>query len=178
MNATAMQPTRSIRRTRGFEPAAGLLRGQIKAASEARGFSDSRVLTHWAEIVGEEIARIARPVKISYRRDAFGASLTLLTTGAAAPILEMQKPKILERVNACFGYSAISRIVITQTASTGFAEGQVAFATAPVAAAKPDPVVVQKATEAAAPVRDETLRHALEALGQNILTRPTKQKGI
>ena len=172
-----MQPPKSIRRKRGFEPAAGLLRAQIKSASESRGFSDSRVLTHWAEIVGDEIARIARPVKISYRRDAFGASLTLLTTGAAAPLLEMQKPKIRERVNACFGYSAISRIVITQTAPTGFAEGQAAFAPAPVAPARPDPAIVQKATDAAASVRDETLRQALEALGQNILTRPTKQKG-
>jgi hypothetical protein len=111
-----MQPPKSIRRTRGLVPASGLLRGQIKAASESRGFSDSRVLTHWAEIVGEEIARMARPVKISYTKDGFGASLTLLTIGAAAPMLEMQKPKIKERVNACFGYSAISRIVITQTA--------------------------------------------------------------
>ena len=172
-----MQPPKSFRRKRGFEPAAGLLRAQIKSASESRGFSDSRVLTHWAEIVGEEIARMARPVKISYRRDAFGASLTLLTTGAAAPMLEMQKPKIQQRVNACFGYSAISRIIITQTAPTGFAEGQVAFVAAPVVAARPDPAIVQKATEAAAPVRDEPLRHALEALGQNILTRQTKQKG-
>jgi hypothetical protein len=172
-----MQPPKSIRRTRGLVPASGLLRGQIKAASESRGFSDSRVLTHWAEIVGEEIARMARPVKISYTKDGFGASLTLLTIGAAAPMLEMQKPKIKERVNACFGYSAISRIVITQTAPTGFAEGQVAFATAPVATPKVDPAIVRKATEAAAPVHDETLRHALEALGQNILTRPTKQKG-
>lgn len=172
-----MQPAKSIRRTRGFEPAAGLLRAQIKSASESRGFSDSRVLTHWAEIVGEEIARMARPVKISYRRDGFGASLTLLTTGAAAPMLEMQKPKIQERVNACFGYSAISRIVITQTAPTGFSEGQVAIAAAPLATAKTDPAIVQRASAVAAPVRDETLRHALEALGQNILTRPIKQKG-
>jgi hypothetical protein len=172
-----MQPPKSIRRTRGLVPAAGLLRGQIKAASESRGFSDSRVLTHWAEIVGEEIARMARPVKISYTKDGFGASLTLLTIGAAAPMLEMQKPKIKERVNACFGYSAISRIVITQTAPTGFAEGQIAFAPAPVAAEKTDPAIVRKATEVAAPVHDETLRHALESLGQYILTRPTKQKG-
>lgn len=176
-----MQPTKSIRRSRGFVAASGLLRSQIKAAGEARGFSDSRVLTHWAEIVGEEIARIARPVKISYRKDAFGASLTLLTTGSAAPMLEMQKPKIQQRVNACFGYSAITRIVITQTAPAGFAEGQVAFGAAagaaPAAAAGTDPAILQQASVAAAPIRDETLRQALEALGQNILSRPTKQKG-
>ena len=169
-----MQPPKTHRRMRGFEPAAGLLRAQIRAAGEQRGFAESRLLTHWAEVVGDDIARIARPVKIGYRRDAFGASLTLLTTGAAAPILEMQKPKILERVNACYGYAAISRIVITQTASTGFAEGQVAFAPAPPVAVRPDPAIALKAAEVAAPVQDQGLRDALAALGQNILTRPIK----
>lgn len=172
-----MQPPKSTRRMRGFEPAAGLLRTQIRAAGEQRGFAESRVLTHWAEIVGDDVARIARPVKIGYRRDAFGASLTLLTTGAAAPMLEMQKPKILERVNACYGYAAVSRIIITQTAPVGFAEGQVAFAAAPAVKPPPDPAIAQKAAEAVAPVQDGTLRDALAALGQNILTRPNKHRG-
>ena len=172
-----MPPPKSTRRLRGFEPAAGLLRGQIRTAGEQRGFAESRVLTHWAEIVGDAVAAIARPVKVGYRRDAFGASLTLLTTGAAAPLLEMQKPQILARVNACYGYAAISRIVITQTAPTGFAEGQAVFTAAPPAKAPPDPAIALKAAEVAAPVRDAGLRDALAALGQNILTRPIKPRG-
>lgn len=172
-----MQPPKSTRRMRGFEPAAGLLRAQIRAAGEQRGFAESRVLTHWAEIVGDEVARIARPVKIGYRRDAFGASLTLLTTGAAAPMLDMQKPQILARVNACYGYAAISRIVITQTAPVGFAEGQVSFTAAPAAKPPNDPAIALKAAEVAAPVQDGALRDALAALGQNVLSRPTKHRG-
>jgi hypothetical protein len=46
-------------------------------------------------------------------------------------MLEMQKEILRARVNACYGYNAIARIRITQTAPTGFAEGQAAFGMQP-----------------------------------------------
>ncbi len=122
-----MTPQGKDRRRRGFEPASGLLRDRIREAGETRGFAVSRLLTHWAEVVGEDIAAVARPIKMGYGRDGFGATLSLLTTGSAAPILQMQLPKIRDRVNACYGYNAISRVTITQTAPSGFAEGQADF---------------------------------------------------
>lgn len=159
--------------TFGFKRGATLLGPQIRKASETRGFAVSRVLTHWAEIVGEEIAAIARPVEVSYGRQGLGATLSVLTTGAQAPMLEMQKETLRERVNAAYGYNAIARIRITQTAPTGFAEGQVAFETRPKAkpVAKPDPEAERHAAELVAPVHDEGLRQALEALGRNVLSR-------
>jgi len=157
---------------RGFEPASLLLQSRIRRAGEARGFAVSRVLTHWAEIVGDEIARVARPVDVRYGRESFGATLTLLTTGAQAPLLEMQKEAIREKVNACYGYAAISRIRLTQTAPTGFAEGQAQFAPAPGRPAPaPDPAAVAAAGRLAGEVQDEGLKAALEALGQNVLSR-------
>ncbi|WP_425053259.1 DUF721 domain-containing protein [Psychromarinibacter sp. S121] len=160
------------RRKRGFERASGLLSTRIREVGEKRGFAVSRVLTHWAEIVGADVAAICRPVNVSYGRGGFGATLTVLTTGAQAPMLEMQKDQIRERVNACYGYSAISRLKITQTAPTGFAEGQAAFAPAP-AKPKPEPApeLRQRAAEASASVADDSLRRALEALGANVLSR-------
>lgn len=173
-----MSEDRQTRRHRGFEPASGLLRDKIRQAGEARGFAVSRLLTHWAEVVGQDIARVARPVKVGYGREGLGATLTLLTTGAAAPILQMHLPKIRERVNACYGYNAISRVTITQTAPTGFAEGQVEFMPAPkTARAEPRPEAVLAAKEAAKGVDDDGLRAALEALGQKVLCRPNEQKG-
>lgn len=160
------------RRMRGFERAAGLLQARIRKASEKRGFAESRLLTHWAEFVGEDTARVARPVKVSYGRGGFGATLTLLTTGAHAPILQAELPRIRERVNACYGYAAISHIRITQTAPTGFAEGQAMFEPAPPADVPDDPATASAARKAAAPVRDGDLRQALETLGRNVLSRP------
>ena len=173
-SAAAYAPAKPVRRMRGFEPAVGLLKERIRAAGETRGFAETRLLTHWAEIVGEDVARTAKPIKIGYTRDGLGATLTLLTTGSAAPMLQMQLPQITARVNACYGYSAISRIVITQTAPTGFSEGQIAFSAAPKMVVPMDPAIVHKAAEVSGAVRDDGLRAALEALGQNILTRPSK----
>lgn len=173
MKAVASPPRApNARRMRGFEQTAGLIKDRLRTAGAARGFAVTRLLTHWPEIVGGDIARMARPVKVGYRRDGLGATLTLLTSGAQAPMLEMQKEVIRERVNACYGYAAIARVLITQTAPTGFAEGQVAFAPAPPSpAAPPDPALLRRAAEAVEGVGDPSLRAALEALGQNILTR-------
>ncbi|GAA0296471.1 DUF721 domain-containing protein [Rhodovulum strictum] len=163
------------RRRRGFEPAATLLAKRIRNAGEKRGFAVSRVLTHWAEIVGEDTARIARPVEVKYGREGFGATLTLLTTGANAPVLEMQKDTIRAKVNACYGYNAIARIRLTQTAPTGFAEGHAQFAPAPrPAPAPPDPAIATEAAALSGDVHDEGLRAALAALGQNVLSRPKR----
>ncbi len=162
----------TVRRGRGFERTSSLVQTRIRDAGASRGFAVTRLLTHWAEIAGEDIASIARPVDVKYGRDGFGATLTLLTTGAQAPMLEMQKDKLKERVNACYGYRAISRIRITQTAPTGFAEGRADFTPAPDKAKKvpPSPEIQAKATKVVSAVDDGGLRTALEELGQNILS--------
>ena len=165
---------RLSRRMRGFEQTSGLLKERIRAAGETRGFAVTRLLTHWAEIVGPEIAPLAVPVKVGYGRSGLGATLTLLTTGARAPMVEMQKDKIRDKVNACYGYSAISRVHVTQTAPTGFAEGQVAFQAAPKPTPPPDPVITALASDLAEGVSDPGLRQALESLSKNFLTRSKK----
>ncbi len=157
--------------TRGFAQASNLLQPRIRAASEARGFAVTRLLTHWPEIVGQGVASVARPVNVSYGRDGFGATLTLLTTGAQAPMLEMQKDQIRDKVNACYGYRAISRVRITQTAPTGFADGQVAFGPAPKTDPTPDPETLSKAAEVAKDVTNTELRLALGALAANVLRK-------
>ncbi len=175
---TAMTEPQPPRRKRGFEPAAGLLRERIKAVGEVRGFAVSRLLTHWAEVVGDEIAAVSRPVKVGYGRGAMGATLTLLTTGAAGPILQMHLPRLRERVNACYGYNAIAHVKITQTAPMGFAEGQAEFGPALRPAPKAaDPAIKRAAAEAVRGIGDDTLRAALEALGENVLSRP-KSKSV
>ena len=157
------------RRKRGFEPASSLLSKSIRKAGETRGFAVSRVLTHWEDIVGQDTARIARPVDVRYGRQGFGATLTVLVAGAQAPMLEMQKETIREKVNACYGYAAISRIRLTQSSPVGFAAPQAAFQPAPKP--QPSPETQQKSASLSRDVQDDTLRNALEKLGQNVLTK-------
>jgi len=166
------------RRMRGFEPAAGFVKEPIRAVGEARGFAVARLLTHWPEIAGEATARVTRPVKVGYGREGLGATLTLLVSPAHAPMVQMDLPRLKDRVNAVYGYAAIYRITLTQTAATGFAEGQAQFTpAAKPAPPPPDPGLIAKAAQVAAPVQDPSLRAALEAMAQNILNRRKTTEG-
>jgi hypothetical protein len=179
MTDSSADPTRTSRtsqaperRKRGFEAASSLLRDQIRSAGETRGFALSRLLTHWAEVVGADLAAAAHPVKIGYGKGGLGATLTLLVAGANAPLVQMQLPKIRDKVNACYGYNAISRISLTQTDASGFAEAQTPFGPATrTNGLPPDPVKRAAAEALSRDVHDETLRAALEALGEKVLSR-------
>ncbi|WP_116133558.1 DUF721 domain-containing protein [Tropicimonas sp. IMCC34043] len=165
------------RRMRGFERTSSLLGERIRTASEKRGFAETRLLTHWAEIVGPDIAGVTRPLSVSYARGGFGATLTVLCPGAQAPLLQMQEPRLREKINSVYGYAAITRIRFTQTAPTGFAEGQAQFDPAPKTAPRvADPVLVVQAEAMAGEVEDEGLRRALAALGEQILNKSKKTR--
>lgn len=162
------------RKERGFMRAGGLLAARIRKATEKRGFTETRLLTHWAEFVGPAVAKMARPLKVRYTKKGFGATLTVLSTGPNAPMLQMQLPYIIERVNACYGYAAISKIRITQTTPAGFEEAQTSFER---------PKDIQPLSETAkadvnktvASVSDQSLKEALTQLGTHI--KQNSQKG-
>jgi len=159
--------------TKGFARASKLVQGRVRDASASRGFAQSQLLTQWEEVVGPDVAAIARPVEVSYARGGFGATLVLLTTGAQAPMLEMQKEQIRSRVNAVYGYNAIARVRITQTAPRGFSEGKVAFqhASARQVPAQPSEAARAAASQVVAPVADDGLRAALETLGAHVTSK-------
>ncbi|GLQ35647.1 hypothetical protein GCM10007939_19300 [Amylibacter marinus] len=158
------------RKSRGFLQTSGLLKEQIRKASESRGFAQTRLLTNWAEIAGPATAKLCRPIKVGYTKQGFGATLTVLTTGANAPMLQMQLPDIIKRVNSVYGYSAISRIKLTQTAPTGFGEGAAPFER-PKPTKRLSPEQTNRIESSVKEVSDADLKDALATLGQNILTR-------
>ncbi len=167
-------PTR--RRMRGFEAAANLVANRVRTVGESRGFAVARLLTHWAEVVGPDIAAQTRPVKISHGK-GFGATLTLLVQGARAPLITMQLDQIRKRVNACYGFNAVARITLTQTAPTGFAdaggfaEDQAGFAGAPRQPRAPDPAQTAAAQAIAEGFSDAQLSAAVRQMALNILSR-------
>lgn len=73
-----------------------------------------RILTHWDEIVGKDLAQKAQPVKLHYIKRKDGAkpqaSLDIATTGSDATLLHYQKDLILERLNNIFGERWITAI--------------------------------------------------------------------
>jgi hypothetical protein len=171
-----MKQSRPNGTTKGFSRAASLLQPRIRKASEERGFAVTRLLTHWADVVGQDIAQIATPVNVTYGKGGIGAVLTLLTTGAQAPMLEMQKDQIRDKVNACYGYRAIARVRITQTASTGFSEGRASFTAAPKPVMKPSADVICKGSALSETIANDELRQALARLGTHVLGRQKNEQ--
>ena len=152
---------------RQFKHMGAFLKKSISEVSSGRGFAQSRLLTQWAEIAGSATAQISRPVKISYAKDGIGATLVLLTNGANAPLLQMQIPQIIERVNAVYGYRAIQKIRITQSSRYQLAE-----TTTPFEHEVPTKALSKESKEAietlVKDVGDDNLRQALNRLGQSV----------
>lgn len=156
------------RRTRGFERAAALVDAPVRQAGEARGFATARLLTHWAEIVGAEIARICRPIKVSWSQGGFGGTLVVQADSAHAPLVQMQAEQIRTRVNACHGHAAIARLRIVQApldAASGFAEAQAPFAGP---ATRPADPPSQAVTERLAGIADPELRAQLALMAAHV----------
>lgn len=73
-----------------------------------------RLVNQWSEIMGDEFADKAQPIKLRYRKGTkktnSTATLDIATTSSYATILPYQKGLILERINRIFGDSWISDI--------------------------------------------------------------------
>lgn len=97
-----------------------------RKAFEKYGFSTATLLTDWAAIVGPELAAVCRPERLKWPRlvDAYaaetddigrpGATLVLRADGAEALTIRYQSRQILDRINAYFGYGAVSDLRLVQ----------------------------------------------------------------
>ena len=161
------------KRSGRFKRTSELLKRRINEASEGRGFSETRLLTHWNTFVGIGLAEKTYPVKISFASGGLGATLTILTTGPHALELEMLKHQIKEKVNAAYGYNAIARIKITQTAETGFEFAKVDGNTEEQDSNTNFTVFRNnvKASEQVEGVENKELRQALAELEKKVLTK-------
>ena len=140
--------------------AAGILKGSFAR----QGFAARELITSWPDIVGEEIALCAEPLKIQWRRPLEGepqepGTLVLRVEGPAALEIQHLSGVILERVNRFFGWQAVARIAIRQ---------------APVGRkAKParprlDREKAEKIAQTLDTIENEELRAALGRLGASI----------
>jgi hypothetical protein len=145
-------------------------RNLTQAAFARYGFAYGDLLSQWAAIVGEDIARACRPERISWPRQAGesrqrqGGILILRAMPGQALELHYETPRLMERINAFYGYSAIIAIKIRQ-------------ATADAAKPARRPLAPLALDEAAAldaeldGIGDDALRQALHRLGAGTLAR-------
>ncbi|MGG7568332.1 DUF721 domain-containing protein [Rhodovulum sp. DZ06] len=160
----------------GFKHAASLADGQIRTALHRRGFAEAKVLTDWALIAGEALDGVCRPLRVSYGSKAepgFGATLVLAVAPGRGPEVQMQGPRIVERVNAFYGYRAISRIRVDQRAG-GFEAAsrnrdRAGERLRPEDAISPEDA--QRAARIVGDVQSPELGAALARLGRNVIGR-------
>lgn len=142
----------------------------IRKPLAKRGFAQSRLLTEWEAVVGAQIADLARPLRLSHAaQEGLGGTLTIGVLGVRALEAQHVEPTIIERVNAHYGYRAVARIRIAQLGAEAFEKAQPAPATP-----DPTPEQAKRLKDTVSSVADDELRDALERLGLNIATAPTK----
>ena len=134
----------------------------IADALAKQGFAQTGLVTHWAEIVGADIADHAEPMRMIWPRrvhedDPDPATLVLRVEGPVALEIQHMSGVIIDKVNRFFGWRAVGRIQIRQ---------------APLARRKPkeppqppDPAVVARLAAGMSDIGDENLRGALARLG-------------
>jgi len=127
-----------------------------------QGFASGELVTHWAEIVGAEIAALAEPIKLQWPRaggheEAEPATLVLRVEGPPAIEVQHLAPVILERVNRYLGWRAVGRI--------GIRQAPLARSRSSDRAASPSPAATAAVAATLTSIDDAPLRDALARLG-------------
>lgn len=152
-------------------PRAGrALQGLIKELDAKFGRGAGALEPRWREIVGDRLARVTRPQKLTKGRGGAGGVLELRVAGAAALLVQHQSEDILQRVNLFLGAGSVDRLRIAQGPIKPLADAP----KKPVRRSAPPPLPAHqeaalKASVAAAP---DGLKTSLERLGRAVLSRP------
>lgn len=83
----------------------------ITPVFKARGLMEGKIITHWPQVVGDKMARMALPEKITFPKGKRAeGTLHLTVTSAGALLLQYAQDLILEQINRFFGYKALSKL--------------------------------------------------------------------
>lgn len=135
----------------------------VRPVFKARGLMEGKIITHWAQIVGERFARLALPEKITFPKGKKKeGTLYLSVTSSSSLLIHYGQGLILEHVNTFFGYKAISKLQMNH----GFIPPKVE------AEKVPPPPLAQAEKEwleqQIQSIADPELKTSLESLGEAI----------
>ncbi len=158
------------RRPRNAAPLADLVGKTVGDALARQGFAATEIVTRWADIVGEDLARRSEPAKLTWPRrddpDSIGV-LQIRVDGAYALEIQHLQPVIIERVNRYFGWRCVGRLAIRQ--------GPVApRRRKPPPRKEPSPAEIEQARKSIGAFEDLALGHSVARLGALIKDRKPK----
>ena len=157
-------------------PAGRSLAPLIKKLDAQFGRGAGALEPRWVEIVGERLARVTRPQKLTKGRGGAGGTLELRVAGPAALLVQHQSEDIIQRVNLFLGAGSVERLRIAQGPVKPL----------PVAGAKArargkmvlPPLPASVEAELATSVEDapDSLKAALRKLGRAVLSQPPENE--
>jgi len=132
-----------------------------------RGLADGAILTDWAAIAGDHLARHSMPEKVAFPRGSRAGGTLHLTidNGSLATELMHLSPLLIERINGYFGFCAVARLKINQ-GPLPKAAGRRARPLRPLKDNEERGLAASLLD-----VDDPALRQALEALGRAVMGR-------
>lgn len=142
------------------------IRVLTRQALGARGFSGADILESWEDIVGPDLAKGVKPEKLTFEGNSRSKGTLVVKTagGAFAMLFEHQKRRVIERVNAFFGYPAVSHIKMIQ--------GSLKLSMPKLETKRLiDPKKLKELTDKVALIEDEDLRERTYAVGEAMLKK-------
>jgi hypothetical protein len=147
----------SLHRRAGATPLARYIPGVTFEALRRHGFGNYELIANWTAIAGPSLSSYALPLRLTRPfarqsttdvddvslREVQGATLILKVDPARSLEIQYLAPQLIERINACLGYKAVSAIRIVQVPlgialPARRAPTQLASQDAPAASAPPE----------------------------------------
>jgi len=150
----------------------------IRTLDDRYGRGAEALEARWPEIVGERLAAVTRPQKLTRPRKgpdgkSAGATLELRVAGPAALLVQHQSEDILARVNLFLGQGAVERLRIAQGPIGPRSPRSGAVPRKP-AAPPPLGAADEAALRASVAKAPAPLASALERLGRSVLNRAAR----
>ena len=154
------KPSKS--RSNKMKRLATMIDPMIAPSASARGFTIGRILSQWSDIVGD-MASWCSPDSVAFPRDSrTDGTLRLQIASGRGPQAQAMSQVIIDRVNANFGYQAISRISLVQTLVDQPASPP------PASAPATEPLDIWALDDKLKDVKSPELRAALRRLGSPV----------
>jgi len=157
-----------VRMERGLQPMARLVPKITGQVFRRRGFAETRILTDWPLIIGERLAPHCVPEKLVFRgKQRDGGILHLRVHAPLAIEFQHLEPRIIERINTFFGYSAVIGLRLIQ----GMVKGRIPATPPPDEIPQADdesPKTGPKMELKAGEEEEDSLEAALHRLGKAV----------
>ncbi|MEN5177108.1 DciA family protein [Brevundimonas olei] len=158
-------------------PAGRSLAPLIKKLDAQFGRGASALEPRWVEIVGERLARVTRPQKLTKGRGNAGGTLELRVAGPAALLVQHQSADIIQRVNLFLGAGSVEKLRIAQGPVKPLPASGAKPRPRGRAVLPPLPAATEAALNASVEAAPEGLKAALGKLGRAVLSQPPRDEG-